>query len=85
MSSKWGIGLENFKVALDITTQMNVRLSSLNLNKRYQTDLLSQKLRILSVKFYNDTLFADDTSVQGNKCAQIYTDGDGFVHVLPMR
>ena len=65
-------------------TQMNVRLSILTLTKRYPTDLLSQKLGRLSVKFYTDTLFSDDTSVQGNKCAQLYTDGDGFLHVLPM-
>ena len=34
---------------------------------------------------YTDTLFSDDTSVQGNKYDQLYADGGGSVHVFPMR
>ena len=66
-------------------TQMYVMSFILRLTKRYWTSTLSQKFKSLSVKLFTDTLFADDTSVQGNKCAHIYADGDGFVHILPMR
>ena len=38
-------------MTLDGTTQINVRLEILSLTKRYWNDLLSHKLRILSVKF----------------------------------
>ena len=64
---------------------MNVRSSILPLTKRYPTDILSQKLRILRVKLYTDNIFADYTSVRDNKCAQIYTDRDVFLHVFPMK
>ena len=40
---------------------------------------------MLRVKFYNDTLFSDDTSVQGNRYDQIYADRDVFVHVFLTR
>ena len=66
-------------------TQMYVMSFILRLTKRYWTSTLSQKFKSLSVKLFTDTLFADDTSVRGNKCAHIYADGDGFVHILPMR
>ena len=64
---------------------MNVRSDIFKLTKRYWTDILSQKIRRLSINFYNDTQFADDTSMFDNKCSQIYTEEDGFVHVLRMR
>ena len=46
---------------------------------------MSQKLKRLRAKFYTDTLFMDETSTKGNTCAQLYADGDGFVHVYPMQ
>ena len=64
---------------------MNVRPTKLPLIKRYRTDLLSQKLSRLSVRLYTDALLADDTSMRGNKWAQIYADRVGFVHVFLMR
>ena len=39
----------------------------------------------LDVKVYTDTLFADNTSMKGNKCAQLYTDREGFLNVFMMR
>ena len=48
-------------------TQTNVWLTILSLTKRYRTDLLSHKLRRLCIKFYTDTIFSDDTSIQGHK------------------
>ena len=39
----------------------------------------------MRIKFYTETIFAGDTYLQGNKCAQIYADRDGFVHLFLMR
>ena len=77
--------MEKEKATLDVTTQKNIRSAILPLTKRYWTDLLSQKLSILSVKFYTDTPFGYNTYVQSNKCAQLYADRDEVVHVLSMR
>ena len=40
---------------------------------------------MLSTKLYTDTLFYDDTSVQGNNCTQLYSKGGGFIYVYMMR
>ena len=82
---KWGLGLENSKATLDVMMQMNFRQAILPLTKRYRTDLFSQKLRSLRVNLYTETLFSDETYVRGNKCAQLYAYGEGFLHVFLMR
>ena len=60
LSRNWGIILEKARLTLDVMTQMNVCLYILPPTNRYQTDLLSQKLGIFSVKFYTETHFSDD-------------------------
>ena len=75
----------NSKAVLDVTTKINFRSAILPLTNIYQTDILSQKLIRLRIKFYTDTLFAYDTFVRGNTCAQLNADGYRFVHIFPMR
>ena len=82
LSKMWGIGLSRAKATLEATTQEDIRLVILPLTPRYRTDLMSENLKRLRAKFYTDTLFMDETST---KCAQLYADGDGFVHVYPMQ
>ena len=84
LAQKWGIGLERAKSTLKCTTQHSIRSAILPLTRRYRTDLMSQRLRRLTTKWYTDTLFAKEKSLLGNTCAQIYTDGKGFTHVYPM-
>jgi len=78
--------LEKATNTLKHTTQMNVRSALLPLTKRYRTDLLSQRPKRLNTRFYTDTMFSKvGTSLRGNKCAQIFTDGNGAVFVYPMQ
>jgi len=86
LSLKWGIGLEKAKDTLRNTTQLNIRSALLPLTRRYRTNLLSQRLRRLNTRFYTDTMFSKiGTSLRGNTCAQIFTDGNGAVFAYPMR
>ena len=85
IAQKWGIGLEKARQTLKATTQQAVRSAVLPLKRRYRTDLLSQRLRRLNCKFYTDTLFSKQVSVNGNKCAQLFTDGEGAVIIYPMK
>ena len=86
LSLKWGIWLEKVKNTLNHTTQMNVRSALLPLTRRYRTDLLSQRLKRLSTRFYTDTMFSKvGTSLRGNNCAQIFTNGNGAMFAYPMR
>ena len=45
--------------------------------------MMQQHLRRLNTTFYTDTLFAKCKYIIGNNVAQVYTDGQGFVHVDP--
>ena len=85
LSKKWGISLEKAQMTLKATTQLAIRSAEQPLQRRYRTDLMSQKLRRLSCRFYTDTFFSRTTSVNGNKCAQLFTDGNGMVVIYPMR
>lgn len=85
LARKWGIGLEKAKATLKCTTQESIRSAVLPLTRRYRTDLLSQSLRRLRSTWYTDTLFSKVKSITGNTCAQLFTDGEGFVFVYPMR
>ena len=67
LAKKWGIGLQKAKDTLKCTTQLNIRSAILPLTRRYRTDLLSQRLRRLSCRFYTDTAFAKFKSIIGNE------------------
>ena len=85
IAKKWGIGVQRAKDTLKCTTQLNIRSAVLPLTRRYRTDLLSQQLKRLRTRFYTDTAYAKFTSLQGHTCAQIFTDGEGFVTAIPLR
>ena len=85
LAQKWGIGLEKAKATLNCTTQNCIRSAIMPLTRRYRTDLMLQRLRRLRTTWYTDTLFAKEKSITGNKCAQMFTDGDGFAYVHPMK
>lgn len=85
LARKWGIGIKTAKDTLSCTTQHNIRSAVLPLTRRYRTDLLSQRLKRLSCRFYTDTAFAKEKSLVGNTCTQIFTDGKGFIVAFPMR
>ena len=84
LARKWGIGLQKAKDTLKVTTQLNIRSAILPLSRRYKTDMLSQRLRRLSTRFYTDTGYGPSKSLAGNTCMQIFTDGEGFVVAYPM-
>ena len=84
IAKKWGISTERAKLTLDATTQMCIRSAVLPLSRRYRTDLLSTRLRRSRTEFFTDTLFSKVTSLLGNNCAQIFTDGE-FIYIHPMK
>ena len=45
--------------------------------------MMQHHLRRLNTTFYTDTLFSKGKSIICNNVAQVYTNGQGFVHVDP--
>ena len=71
------------KKTIKVTPQLGVRSALGPLTWRYCIDMMQQHLRRLNTISYTDTLFAKCKSIIGNNVAQVYTDGQGFVHVDP--
>ena len=85
LSRKWGCGLLTAKKTLKHTTQFGIRSAIGPLTRRYRTDLVQLHHRRLNVTFYTDTFFSKTKSLKGYTCCQIFTDGKGFIHSIPMR
>lgn len=83
LAKKWNIGLRTAKDTIKATTQLGIRSAVGPLTRRYRTDLMQAHHRRLNTTFYTDTMFSKSKSITGNTVAQVYTDGQGFVHVDP--
>jgi hypothetical protein len=83
LSRIWNVGLDTAKRALQVTTQRGIRTALHPLHRRYRVDHLHLNRRRLNGDWYTDTLFAKVKSLQGNVCAQVYTNGS-YTTVHPM-
>ena len=83
LSKKWMIGLESARRTLRVTTQQGIRTAINPITRRYRVDNLALHRHRLNTRFYTDTLFSRTTSLAGNKCAQVFTDGQ-FTAVYPL-
>ena len=83
LSRKWSIGLETAKKTLQVTTQRGVRTAVHPLHRRYRVDHLHLNRRRLNGDWFTDTLFSKVVSIQGNTCAQLFTNGN-FTTVHPL-
>ena len=79
----WNVGIETAKATLRVTTQQGIRTALHPLHRRYRVDHLHLNRRRLNGDWYTDTLFSKVVSLQGNVCAQVYTNGS-FTSVHPM-
>ena len=83
LSRKWNIGLETAKNTLRVTTQKGIRQSIHPVTRRVRVDHLHLHRQRLRGTWFVDTMKAKVTSLRGNKCANIFTNGK-FTKVVPM-
>jgi hypothetical protein len=83
VARKFRCGIETAKKTLQTTTQRGVRQARHPLHRRYRVDHIHLNRRRLNDTFYTDTLFSRVKSLNGHKCAQLYTNGR-FTRVYPM-
>jgi hypothetical protein len=60
---------------LKVTTQRGVRQALHPLHRRYRVDHLNLNRKRINDTFYTDTMFSKTKSLNGNQCAQVYTNG----------
>jgi hypothetical protein len=83
LARMWSIGIETAKRTLHVTTQKGVRTAVHPLHRRYRVDHLHLNRRRLNGEWYSDTLFSKVTSLQGNICAQVFTNGN-YTSIHPL-
>jgi hypothetical protein len=76
-------GMDTAKQTLKVTTQRGVRQALHPLHRRYQMDHLNLNRKRINDTFYTDTLFSKTKSLNGMRCAQVYTNGC-FTKLYPM-
>jgi hypothetical protein len=75
VARKFKCGIEAARQTLKATTQFGIRHAIHPLHRRYRVDTHNFNRRRLNDVFYTDTLFSKVKSLNGNVCAQFYTNG----------
>ena len=83
ISRKWKVGLETARATLRVTTQQGIRTAVSPITRRYRVDNLALHRNRLDTRLFTDTLFSKTLCLSGNKCAQVFTDGQ-YTAVYPM-
>ena len=83
LSRKWKVGLETARNTLRVTTQQGIRTAVSPITRRYRVDNLALHRHRLDARIHTDTLFSKTLSLSGNKCAQVFTDGQ-YTAVYPL-
>jgi hypothetical protein len=83
LSERWQIGLEQAKETLRRTTQRLARSAVMPLARRYKADRAFQ-LKRLDGMWASDTMDGRVKSLDGNRYAQVFSNGSFFAEVYPM-
>ncbi|MEL6803179.1 MAG: hypothetical protein AAFO91_05255, partial [Bacteroidota bacterium] len=85
LARRWGIGIETAAKTLAVTTQHGIRNVTTPATRRFKTKAPAIRQFKLPGRFYTDTMFGSVKSIRGHKCAQVFTNGEGFDYFLPMK
>jgi hypothetical protein len=83
LSERWQIGLEQAKETLKRTTQRLARSAVMPLARRYKADRAFQTKR-LDGMWASDTMDGRVKSIDGNRYAQVFSNGSYFAEIYPM-
>jgi hypothetical protein len=83
LSERWQIGLEQSKETLKRTTQRVTRSAVMPLARRYRADRMFQTKRLAGM-WASDTMDGRVKSLDGNRYAQVFSNGSFFAEVYPM-
>ena len=75
VARKFKCGLDTAKQTLKVTTQRGIRHALHPLHRRYRVDHLDLNRKRLNGVFHMDQLFSNVKSINGNSCANVFTNG----------
>lgn len=86
LSRRWRCGLETAQRTIDKTTQRAVRdFTDSRGMRRLKPRAYQLKYPRLRTEFYTDTYFGPCTSLEGNRCCQIYASKFQWCRAFPMK
>ncbi len=85
LAQRWFMGLDAASQTLQATIQEGMRFTEGPIERRLRTSQAHMRFPSLLMTLCLDTVFSHIRSVRGYTCAQIFTDGHGFVRIYPMR
>ena len=69
---------------LKVTTQAGIRKFLHPMERRVKTRQTHFRFPTVDRRLFSDTMFVTTKSVRGHKCAQVFTDGQGWDQFIPM-
>ena len=85
LSKRWGIGLDTAHRTITVTTQNGIRRVLHPVERRYRTRQAHLRFPTLNTRLYTDTMFSAVSSLRGNKCAQVFTNGISYDLFYPLK
>jgi hypothetical protein len=85
LARRWGIGLKTAERTLRVTTQRGIRTFLRPFDRRLSTSVPQLSYSVLKRTMYSDTMFSKVKSLRQNSCAQVYTDGQGYSLLYPLK
>ena len=76
LTRKWNIGIHIAKETLEVTTQHGVRTAVQPMSRWLRVDHLHLHRSLLQGTWFADTLMSKVNSIRGNKCANVFTQGN---------
>ena len=87
LSKLWKVTLKQASIILNSTTSVSRQIQEGQMTKRYRTDTYQKRYKRLGgefSRFYTDTLFFENKTLQGNICAQIFVNWSGYTKLYPL-
>jgi hypothetical protein len=81
----WGIGLDTLHQTLTVMTQSGIRRILHPIERCYRTRQSHLRFPTLNTLFFTDTMYSMMRSIQGNNCAQVFTNGLGYDLFYPLK
>ena len=85
LAQRWGIGLETANRTMQATTQRGIKTFLNPTDRRLSTRHPHLAFPVLRTRFYTDSLFSKLKSLRQNEVGQVWTDGQMYSRMYPMK
>jgi hypothetical protein len=84
LAAMWCTGVVSTQQTLEVTTQSGIQFATDLIYHHFKTRQAHLQYPRLNTAVYTDTMFAKESSLRGNKCAQVFAMGFDYVHFYPL-